>query len=103
MTLPVQPPITTTFERELEKVSTWKVVEYRETEPYWVSRLSKVKAPFALRLINGMDANAPAVTVNVTRVRRNMSAGRFELHLGKVLDLKRWNLTGEAPSRPLRK
>jgi hypothetical protein len=97
--------ITTTIEREwLREIAAGrKVVEYREIKPYWVKRLSKVKAPFALRLINGMDVNAPEVTVNVTRVRRNTSRGRFELHLGKVLDVKRWNLAGEAPSRLLRK
>jgi hypothetical protein len=97
--------ITTTIEREwLREIAAGrKVVEYREIKPYWVERLSKVKTPFVLRLINGMDVNAPEVTVRVARVRRNTSAGRFELHLGKVLDLKRWNLACGAPSQLRRK
>ena len=53
--------ITTTIKREwLKKIANWtKRVEYRQLKPYWVKRLSQVQVPFLLRLINGMQPNAP--------------------------------------------
>ena len=71
--------ITTTIKREWlqEIVAGRKRVEYREIKPYWVQRLSAVKTPFALRLINGMQAKAPEVTVVVRRVRKNTKLGRL--------------------------
>ena len=56
--------ITTTIKRQwlCEIAAKRKRVEYREIKPYWVGRLSRVKAPFLLRLINGMQSNAPELT-----------------------------------------
>lgn len=56
--------ITTTIRREplREIVAGGKKVEYREIKPCWIKRLSAVRTPFLLRLINGMQARAPEVT-----------------------------------------
>lgn len=62
-----------------------------EIKLYWTKRLDGVSRPFELRLINGMRARAPEVTVVVTRVRRNVSAGYFKLHLGKVAEVRHWD------------
>jgi hypothetical protein len=71
--------ITTTIKRGWlgEIAARRKMIEYREIKPYWIERLSGVKAPFLLRLINGMQANAPELTVVVERVRKNSRSGVF--------------------------
>jgi hypothetical protein len=38
-----------------EIIAKRKKVEYREIKPYWQERFAAVKAPFLLRLINGMQ------------------------------------------------
>ena len=92
--------ITTTIKREwLEKIANrTKRVEYREIKPYWVKRLSGVKPPFLLRLINGMQPNAPEITVVVTKVRKNSRSRQFELVLGKIVELKHWSVKFERPT-----
>jgi hypothetical protein len=92
--------ITTTIKREwLKKIANrTKRVEYREITPYWVKRLSGVKPPFLLRLINGMQRNAPEITVVVTKVRKNSRSGEFELVLGKIVRLKHWSVRFERPT-----
>lgn len=94
--------LTTTIKREWlrEIVAGRKKVEYREIKPYWTERLAKVKAPFVLRLINGMDRRAPEVTVVVTGVRRNTRSGLYELQLGDILQVKNWNRRTDRPSSP---
>jgi hypothetical protein len=91
--------ITTTIKREwLKKIANrTKRVEYRELKPYWVKRLSRVQVPFLLRLINGMHANAPEITVIVTKVRKNSRSRQFELVLGKIVELKYWSVKFERP------
>jgi hypothetical protein len=86
--------ITTTIKREWlgEIAARRKMIEYREIKPYWIERLSRVKAPFLLRLINGMQANAPELTVVVERVRKNSRSGAFELHLGKIKEVRNWDI-----------
>jgi hypothetical protein len=81
--------ITTTIKREWlkKKANRTKLVEYREIKPYWVKRLSQVQAPFLLRLINGMEPNAPEITVMVTKVRKNSRSRQFERVLGLILFL----------------
>ena len=71
--------ITTTIKREWLKeiVAKRKTVEYRDIKPYWERKFKLIKPPFLLRLINGMSKNAPEVTVEVNRVRRNEKDGRF--------------------------
>jgi hypothetical protein len=92
--------ITTTIKREwLAKIANrTKRIEYRELKPYWVKRLSRVQVPFLLRLINGMQANAPEITVVVAKVRKNSRSGHFELVLGKIVELKHWSVKFERPS-----
>ena len=64
--------VTTTIERRwlADIVAKRKLIEYRDIKPYWTKRLEGIGKPFLLRLINGMQPNAPEVTVIVTRVRR---------------------------------
>ena len=92
--------ITTTIKREwLQEIAAGrKRVEYREIKPYWTRRLSTVKSPFLLRLINGMQPKAPEVTVVVRRVRRNSRSRKFELLLGGVVSVKHWDLKRRQPT-----
>jgi hypothetical protein len=92
--------ITTTIKREWlrEIANRTKRVEYREIKQYWVKRLSEVKPPFLLRLINGMQRNAPEITVIVTKVRKNSRSRQFELVLGKIVELKHWSVKFERPT-----
>ena len=85
--------ITTTIERRWldEIIARTKRIEYREIKPYWEKRLLAVKAPFRLRLINGMSAKAPEATLLITKVVRNTRNGTFDLHIGKLLDVKNWS------------
>ncbi len=91
--------ITATIKREWlrEIVAGRKRIEYRAIKPYWTHRLGAVAASFELRLINGMSDRAPEVTVVVRRVRKNSRAGEYELHLGKILNVKNWNRRTERP------
>jgi hypothetical protein len=92
--------ITTTIERQwLREIAAGrKRVEYREIKPYWTERLSRVKAPFELRLINGMQVKAPEITVLVRSVGENEREGCYELHISKIISLKNWNLRREQPT-----
>jgi hypothetical protein len=91
--------ITTTIERRwlADIVAKRKPIEYREIKPYWTKRLAAVEKPFLLRLINGMQPNAPEVTVEVTRVTKNSRLGSYELHLGRVRGVKNWDRRKEEP------
>jgi hypothetical protein len=93
--------ITTTIKREWlrEIVAGRHPVEYREIKPYWTNRFSKVKAPFHLRLINGMQQQAPEVTVLVTQVSTNSRLGQYELEIGKVIHVKNWDRKRERPAK----
>jgi hypothetical protein len=93
--------ITTTIKREwLRKIAAGrKTVEYREIKPYWTDRLLKVKVPFHLRLINGMQRKVPEVTVRIDRVRKNSRIGEYELHIGKIVEVHNWDRKREQPSR----
>ena len=55
--------------------------------------------PFLLRLINGMQPKAPEVTVIVRRVRKNNRTRTYELHLGKLIDVRYWDRKREEPAR----
>jgi hypothetical protein len=94
------PKITTTIKRAwLREIAAGrKRVEYREIKPYWTRRFTEVKAPFLLRLINGMQPKAPELTVLVRRVRKNAKSGEFALYLDKVIDLRYWDLKLEQPA-----
>jgi len=91
--------LTTTIQRVWlrEIVSGRKCVEYREIKPYWTQRLARVSCPFLLRLINGMAASAPEVTVRIDGVRKNARSGNYELFIGKVIDVQHWDRSRECP------
>ena len=82
--------LTTTIKREplRQIVAGTKKIEYREIKPYWENRLAKYEVPFLLRLINGMSKDAPEATVEVTAVKKDRLNEVFELHLGRVLEVK---------------
>jgi hypothetical protein len=93
--------IATTIQRQWlrEIVSGRKRVEYRDIKPYWTRRFAAIRAPFLLRLINGMQSNAPEVTVVVRRVRKNTRSGNFQLSLGRIVDVRHWDRKREEPAR----
>jgi len=89
--------LTTTIRREpfTQILFRKKKIEYRDIKEYWENRLAKYKPPFLLRLINGMSRQAPELTVQVIKVRRNNREGKFELHLGKIVASRKCKGTGE--------
>lgn len=91
--------LTTTIEREwlAQIVAGAKKTEYREIKPYWTKRLEAVSRPFELRLINGMQKDAPEVTVLVDRVRGNRRTHQYELHIARVLRHSNWDKRRRAP------
>jgi len=54
---------------------------------YWTDRLKKARTPFLLRLINGMVARAPEVTVRIDKVRKNARSGNDELYIGRIIEV----------------
>jgi hypothetical protein len=92
--------ITTTISRQplREIVAKRKPIEYRAIKPYWTKRFAAVRPPFLLRLINGMTKNAPEVTVVVTKIRKNSKSGCYELHLGRIREVKNWDRKREEPA-----
>jgi tetratricopeptide (TPR) repeat protein len=77
-----------------------KKVEYRAATEFWQTRIEKAgEPPFHLRIINGMTKNAPELTVGVEKVLLNVWEGEYELHLGKLIDLKGWDREEEAPTK----
>src|SRR5215813_4254127 len=91
--------LTTTIERQWlrEIVALRKKVEYREIKKYWTDRLNKVRTPFLLRLINGMVARAPEVTVRIDKVRKNARSGNYELHVGRIVEVRYLDRRRERP------
>jgi len=79
--------ITTTIKRWWlnQIVAGVKTIEYREIKPYWTKRLEGIAVPFELRLINGMDRQAPEATLLINRVTKD---GFYQLHIEKVLDVR---------------
>lgn len=66
-----------------------KRIEYRATSKFWKRRIGPLSVPFRLRLLNGMTHPIPEALVVVRRVTR--ARGEYQLHLGKVLRVRRWN------------
>jgi hypothetical protein len=80
-----------------------KTVEYRNLSDYWLRRLANVgKAPFELRLLNGMRPPVPEAIVQVTKVVKNPGAGEIKFHLGEVLRVKNWDRRTQRPIRAQR-
>jgi hypothetical protein len=80
-----------------EIVAKRKRIEYREIKPFWDKRFSGIRAPFHLRLINGMRKKAPEVTIVVTKIVKSGRTGQYHLHLGRIISVKSWN---QLPKRP---
>lgn len=92
--------LTTTICRETltEIAAGRQTVECREIKPYWDKRLARVSAPFLLRMINGMSASAPEVTVEVERVTANRAKQRYEFRIARVVETRYWDLERERPA-----
>ena len=86
--------LTTTIRKDpfVDILAGIKKIEYRELKQYWKDKLDKFDPPFLLRLINGMSKKAPELTVIVSKVKVNRAHRRFELHLGKVKEVKNWDI-----------
>lgn len=77
-----------------------KRIEYRDLSDYWLRRLEKVgKAPFRLRLMNGMRHPVPEATIEVTKLVKNRRKMRLEFHLGRVIEVKLWDRKKKRPKR----
>jgi hypothetical protein len=77
-----------------------KHIEYRDMSTYWERRLEKVgKPPFNIRLLNGMTPPVPEATVRVTKVVPNKRTGKYEIHLGRLLEVKNWDRRKECPKK----
>jgi len=95
--------ITTTIKRVWlrEIAADRKRVEYRENKAVLDSpTLPRAHSILALRLINGMHAKAPEITVVVRHVCKNSRLGRFELVLSRIVEVKYWSLKLELPAKP---
>lgn len=62
-----------------------------------------MKPPFELRLINGMQARAPEVTVVIGKIKTSRKNGKYELHIRKVKAFKNWNKGTQRPSASRRR
>jgi hypothetical protein len=76
-------------------VAKTKRVEYRDQSPFWKRRIEPLATPFRLRLLNGMTPPVPEALVVVTKVTRR--GGGYQLHLGRVLRVRRWDSREEEP------
>ena len=76
-----------------------KRIEYRRMSPFWKRRIEPLETPFKLRLLNGMTHPIPEAVVVVTRVTSDRAAREFRLHLGRVMQVKRWNHREQRPAR----
>lgn len=80
-----------------EIVAKTKRIEYRDQSPFWKRRIEPLRPPFKLRLLNGMTPPVPEAIVVVTRVTRR--SGGYQLHLGRVLELRRWSRRARKPMK----
>lgn len=94
--------LTTTIKRPFlaEIIAGEKKVEYRKVKAYWKKRLEGVSLPFELRLINGMQEDAPEVTVIIDRVSRDRTTRQYELHIRNVVKHANWDKRRRVPKLP---
>jgi hypothetical protein len=92
--------ITTTIKREWlrEIVAGRKPIEYREIKPYWIRRFSGIKPPFLLRLINGMQSNAPESYSRRSADTEGSPLRQFELHIAKIVEVLHWDVKRGEPA-----
>jgi len=76
-----------------------KRIEYRPRSPFWKRRIEPLEMPFKLRLLNGMTHPIPEAMVVVTRVTTDRARREYRLHLGRVMQVKRWNRRAQKPPR----
>lgn len=81
-------------------VAKTKHVEYRRMSKFWKRRIEPLGVPFKLRLLNGMTRPIPEAVVVVTRVSRRQ--GEYQLHLGRVLKVQRWDRRTKRPRKTAR-
>lgn len=74
-----------------------KPYECRERSYFWKQRIEPLSVPFKLRLLNGMTPPAPEAVVVVTHVTRY--DGEYQLHLGSILSVRRWDARKKRPKR----
>jgi len=74
-----------------------KKIEYRAMSPFWMRRIESLKAPFQLRLLNGMLPPVPEAIVEVTRIVRARARQEYQLHLGRVIRVKNWDRKAGMP------
>lgn len=80
-----------------EIVAKRKRIESRDMSAYWERKLDGIKPPFLLRLINGMQKAAPELKVRVTKITKNRRKKEYEFHLGKIEEVKNWDIKREQP------
>lgn len=79
-----------------------KKIEYRDLSEYWINRLNRVgPPPFRFRLINGMKADSPEVTILVNKVDIDLLRASIRFHLGDVISKLRWDSTWHVKYPPV--
>lgn len=63
--------------------------EFREMKPYWDSRLCGRRYE-EIWFRNGYNMNAPIMRLECLGIVVNIALNRYEIKLGKVLEIKNW-------------
>jgi len=63
-----------------------KKIEYREIKPHWITRLDGGRKYDEVFFLNGYRPDSPTMRVQCLGISRNCNY--FEIHLGKILDIK---------------
>ncbi|MCD4717439.1 MAG: ASCH domain-containing protein [Desulfobacterales bacterium] len=66
-----------------------KKVEYREMKRYWHSRLAG-RCYDQICFRNGYATKAPTMIVECLGIVMNHCCGRYEIKLGRILEIKNW-------------
>jgi len=71
-----------------------KRIEYRDRTPYWMTRLENRDYKF-IQFRNGYATLAPEMLVEFRGVKKIRKWGKpqYAIHLGRVLNIKRWSKT----------
>lgn len=72
-------------------------IEYRRMSTFWKRRIEPLKAPFKLRLLNGMIRPIPEALIVVQHLKRDHAKQEYQLHLGKVLRVRHWDKKKQKP------
>jgi len=66
-----------------------KKQEFRDSKPYWDSRLCG-RCYEEIWFRNGYIPSAPLMRVKCLGITLNIARGRYEINLGKILEIKNW-------------